>query len=68
MVETSVLPDGVALVRVDTPVGRLMLASSKLTDEEQRQARLVAAVMAARGRFSAVVLRFSDLLRAVDDA
>ena len=58
---TMLLPSGVAVVRVETQKGRVVLVSDALTSDQAVAARVLAAVMAD----DYVMLLVSDVLAAI---
>jgi len=57
----------VALVRVETPLGRLLWISDRLSDEEAQGARVMASRRIREGA-RAVVLRETEVALVVEDA
>jgi hypothetical protein len=49
------LPRGVALIRVDTPIGRIVWVSDRLLPDQQRGARLIACERIHRGLRAGVI-------------
>lgn len=62
-----ILPRGIALVRVQTPLGRWVVVSDRLSEEEARAARLIACERAKHGA-RAIVLGEMELVAALQDA
>lgn len=68
MAETSLtMPRGIALVRIETPLGRVLVWSDKLTVEELRLARAVAGHLSRCGS-RAVVLTNCEVEELLTDA
>ena len=61
------IPHGVALVRVETPFGPLVVVSDRLSSEEERTARIIAADRVHSGK-RAVVLGELEVVRVLHDA
>lgn len=61
------LPLGIGLVRAETPWGKVLMVSERLTDEEAAAGRLIAADRVLDGH-PIVVLKVSDILRRLDAA
>ena len=61
------LPRGVALVRIETPFGRLLWVSDRLSEAEAQGARVIAARKIREGA-KAVVLREIEVALIVADA
>ena len=58
----TALPRGVALVRIASPVGVVILVSGRLTQKEEERARLAATALGLAGR-PIVVLSEAELAR-----
>lgn len=61
------LPNGVAVVRAETPWGKVVLVSDRLTDEEAEAARILAADRVMAG-LPFVLLKVTDVVRRMDAA
>ena len=57
MLSASGHPRGIAIVHVQTPVGRVVLLSDRLSDEERRVAQVMAIQKLKDGPHSYVVIR-----------
>ncbi len=61
------LPRGVALVRVETPVGCLLWVSDRLSDDEELVAKVIALIRVKMGA-RAVVLREMEVVEVLHTA
>lgn len=61
------IPHGVALVRVETPLGSVVVVSDRLSSEEERTARIIAADRVSSGS-RAVVLGELEVARVLHDS
>lgn len=59
------LPRGVGLIRIMTPLGRVVLESDRLTQEQANYAKAIAAYLATTQGHTVVLLREIDLALAL---
>lgn len=62
MLNASGLPRGIAVVHVQTPIGRVVLLSDRLSDEERRVARVMAIQKLRDSPHSYVVIREMEVV------
>lgn len=62
-----VLPRGVGLVRISSPLGVVTMVSDRLTRKEEEVARIMATALSLNERRPIVVLRETDIARTLEE-